>query len=113
MIYYPLSVLMLAGIRDILVITTPHDQPLFQQLLGDGAPLGISIIMPSSPVLRVLRRPSHRRGLIGHDPAALVLGDNIFHGHVARPVAQAVAQKTGASVSPTRSQIRALWRRRL
>ncbi|QIQ01866.1 glucose-1-phosphate thymidylyltransferase RfbA [Streptomyces liangshanensis] len=82
MIYYPLSVLMLAGIREILIISTPHDLPQFRRLLGDGTHLGLAI------EYRVQAEPN---GLpeafvigadhIGDDPVALILGDNIFHGH--------------------------------
>ena len=79
MIYYPLSVLMLAGIREILVITTPHDQPLFRTLLGDGAAFG--------------------RDFIGGDDVALVLGDNIFFGHGLSELCQTAASKpSGATV---------------
>lgn len=100
MIYYPLSVLMLAGIREILIITTPHDQPLFQQLLGDGAPLGLSISYAVQPRPEGLAQAFIiGADFIGHDPAALVLGDNIFHGHgLPELLAQAVVQNSGASV---------------
>jgi glucose-1-phosphate thymidylyltransferase len=100
MIYYPLSVLMLAGIRDILIITTPHDQPLFQELLGDGSPLGISISYAVQPRPEGLAQAFIiGADFIGRDPVALVLGDNIFHGHgLPELLAQAVQQKTGASI---------------
>ena len=83
MIYYPLSVLMLAGIRDILIITTPHDQDQFVRLLGDGSELGLNITYAVQPEPeRAGRRPSSSaREHIGGDTAALVLGDNIFYGH--------------------------------
>ncbi len=100
MIYYPLSVLMLAGIRDILIITTPHDQPLFQELLGDGSPLGISISYAVQPRPEGLAQAFIiGADFIGRDRVALVLGDNIFHGHgLPELLAQAVQQKTGASI---------------
>ena len=100
MIYYPLSTLMLAGIRDILVISTPQDTPRFEALLGDGARWGIRLsycVQPSPDGLAqafVLGRD-----FIGGAPSALVLGDNIFYGHdFQRLLANATERASGASV---------------
>ena len=100
MIYYPLSVLMLAGIREILVITTPHDQPLFRELLGDGAPLGLSISYAVQPRPEGLAQALIiGADFIGMDRAALILGDNIFFGHGLQDLlTDAVNRPHGASI---------------
>ncbi len=100
MIYYPLGTLMMAGIRDILIITTPHDQPLFQQLLGDGAALGISLSYAVQPEPNGLAEAFIiGRAFVGGDRVALVLGDNIFYGHgLPELLGFAVARKRGATV---------------
>jgi glucose-1-phosphate thymidylyltransferase len=100
MIYYPLSTLMLAGIRDILVISTPHDLPLFQRLLGDGSQFGISLRYAEQDRPRGLADAFVvGRDFIGTDPVALVLGDNIFHGEGLADILQAeVARLDGCTL---------------
>jgi glucose-1-phosphate thymidylyltransferase len=100
MIYYPLSTLMLAGMRDILIISTPQDTPRFQQLLGDGTKWGLNLqyaVQPSPDGLAQAFIIGDK--FVGNNPSALVLGDNIFHGHDLQPMLQrAAAREDGATV---------------
>jgi glucose-1-phosphate thymidylyltransferase len=100
MIYYPLSALMLAGVRDILVISTPHDLPHFRQLLGDGSAFGISLSYAEQPRPEGLAQAFViGRDFIGTDRVALVLGDNIFYGHgFQRVLAVAAEREKGATI---------------
>ncbi|MGL4404119.1 MAG: glucose-1-phosphate thymidylyltransferase RfbA, partial [Notoacmeibacter sp.] len=100
MIYYPLSVLMLAGIRDILIITTPQDQAIFQTLLGDGSNFGIQLTYAVQPSPDGLAQAFIiGRSFVGNESCALVLGDNIFYGAgLGELCRQATERKTGATV---------------
>jgi glucose-1-phosphate thymidylyltransferase len=100
MVYYPLSTLMLAGVRDILVISTPQDTPRYEQLLGDGRRWGIRLSYAVQPSPGGLAQAFViGRKFIGREPVALVLGDNIFYGHdLTGLLARAKARKKGATV---------------
>jgi glucose-1-phosphate thymidylyltransferase len=100
MIYYPLSTLMLAGIRDILVISTPEDTPRFSEMLGDGSKWGINLqygVQPSPDGLA--QAFIIGRHFVGNHPSTLILGDNIFHGHdLVSQLTRSAAQTAGATV---------------
>jgi glucose-1-phosphate thymidylyltransferase len=100
MIYYPLSTLMLAGIRDILIISTPQDTPRFEQLLGDGSAWGLNLQYAVQPSPDGLAQAFIiGRDFIGNHPSALVLGDNIFYGHTFHQHLQTASQRDeGATV---------------
>jgi glucose-1-phosphate thymidylyltransferase len=100
MIYYPLATLMLAGIRDVLIINTPHEQELFQRLLGDGSQWGISITYAVQPSPDGLAQAFLiGKEYIGKDPSCLVLGDNIFYGvGLTERMKRAAARDRGATV---------------
>jgi glucose-1-phosphate thymidylyltransferase len=99
-VYYPLSTLMLAGIREVLIITTPQDQPAFQRLLGDGSPLGLEIVYQIQPSPDGLAQAFViGREFVGSDRVALALGDNIFYGaHFSDYLRTAAERELGATV---------------
>ncbi|MEI6239966.1 MAG: glucose-1-phosphate thymidylyltransferase RfbA [Planctomycetia bacterium] len=100
MIYYPLSVLMLAGVRDVLIISTPQDTPRFRDLLGTGADWGLRLDYAVQPKPEGLAQAFViGADFIGHSPSVLVLGDNIFYGHgLSERLAAAMRQTSGATV---------------
>lgn len=100
MVYYPLSTLMLAGIQDVLIITTPHDAPLFEKLLGDGAQWGMAFSYAVQPQPEGLAQAFIiGRPFIGHDHSCLTLGDNIFYGHgLQDSLRRASRQAEGATI---------------
>jgi len=102
MIYYPISALMLAGIRDILIISTPEDLPLFERLLGDGKQFGVTFSYAEQPSPDGLAQAfiiADDVGFLKDEPAALILGDNLFYGHnFPEALRAAVARETGATI---------------
>ena len=100
MIYYPLSVLILSGIREIMIITTPHDQAAFQALLGDGSDMGLALTYAVQPDPGGLAQAYHiGADFVGTNPSTLILGDNIFYGHgLTELLDNASVRESGATV---------------
>ena len=102
MIYYPMSILMLAGIQDILIISTPSDLPLFKRLLGDGSQFGLHLEYAEQPSPDGLAQAFTIAGDVGflnNEPAALILGDNLFYGHdLPKSLTRAMKQEHGATI---------------
>lgn len=102
MIYYPMSILMEAGIREIMIISTPEDTPRFEELLGDGHQFGLELsykVQPSPDGLAQAFLLADEENFIGNESVAMILGDNIFHGHgLAKRLVEAANRKTGATV---------------
>lgn len=112
MVYYPLSALMLAGIRDILIISTPNDLPRFEQLLGDGSRFGVRLQYAMQPKPEGIAQAFLiGREFIGGSGCALVLGDNIFYGHdLVKELRAAAQQKRRTRLCLSRQRSRALRR---